>query len=70
MATSYWEHLIRDEADYAAHMHYVHLNPLKHGLVYAVKDWPYSTFHRLVKQGVYPLDWAGSGELLIDYEES
>ncbi len=65
----YWEHLIRDEADYAAHMNYVHINPVKHGLVKAVKDWPYSTFHHLVKQGVYPPDWAGSAELHIDYEE-
>ena len=39
---------------------YVHINPLKHGLVTRVADWPYSTFHRLVKQAVYPADWAGS----------
>ena len=25
----YWEHLIRDEADYRAHMDYVHINPVK-----------------------------------------
>ena len=55
----YWEHLIRDEADFAAHMDYVHINPVKHGLAAEVKDWPYSTFHRLVEQGMYPLDWAG-----------
>ena len=56
----YWEHLIRDDADFAAHMDYVHINPVKHGLVKQVTDWPYSTFHRLVQEGVYPLDWAGS----------
>ena len=54
----YWEHLIRDDADYRAHMDYVHINPLKHGLVERVADWPYSTFHRLVAQGIYPADWA------------
>ena len=53
-----WEHLIRDEADYRAHMDYVHINPLKHGLVQRVADWPYSTFHRLVAAGLYPPDWA------------
>ncbi len=58
----YWEHLIRDEADFQAHMDYVHINPLKHGLVTRVSDWPYSTFHRLVERGVYPADWAGSVE--------
>src|SRR4051812_47124841 len=56
----YWEHLIRDEADFAAHMDYVHINPLKHGLVQRVADWSYSTFHWLVAQGVYPIDWVGS----------
>ena len=44
----YWEHLIRDDGDYAAHMDYVHFNPVKHGHVSRVSDWPYSTFHRLV----------------------
>ncbi len=56
----FWEHLIKDEADYRAHMDYVHINPVKHGLVKQVSDWPYSTFHRLVAQDVYPPEWAGS----------
>lgn len=47
----HWEHLIRDERDYQAHVNYVHINPVKHGLVKQVKDWPYSTFHKLVEQG-------------------
>jgi putative transposase len=53
----YWDHLIRDDADYRAHMDYVHINPVKHGLVQRVCDWPYSTFHRLVKEGLYPENW-------------
>lgn len=56
----YWEHLIRDEADFQAHMDYLHFNPVKHGHVNRVADWPYSTFHRQVEAGVYPQDWAGS----------
>ena len=56
----YWEHLIQDEADFSAHLDYVHINPLKRGLVERVADWPYSTFHHLVDEGVYPLDWAGN----------
>ncbi len=43
-------------------MDYVHINPLKHGHVTRVADWPYSTFHRYVASGVYPLDWCGSVE--------
>jgi putative transposase len=56
----YWEHLIRDEADLRAHLDYLHFNPVKHGLAERVADWPYSTFHRLVRDGVYPADWAAS----------
>jgi REP-associated tyrosine transposase len=55
----YWEHAIRDDNDFARHMDYIHINPVKHGLVNRVRDWPYSSFHRLVRQGVYPVDWAG-----------
>ncbi|MCU6434373.1 transposase [Undibacterium sp. Jales W-56] len=55
----YWEHLIRDEEDYQRHVDYVHVNPLKHGLVQRVADWPYSTFHRAVAAGIYPVDWCG-----------
>ena len=55
----YWEHTIRDEIDYSRHIDYVHINPVKHGLVKRVGDWPYSSFHRMVRDGVYPDDWAG-----------
>jgi putative transposase len=57
----YWEHQIRDEADMARHVDYIHWNPMKHGLVDRVSDWPYSTFHRYVAQDVYPKSWCGSG---------
>jgi len=66
----YWEHLIRDEKDFAAHMDYIHINPVKHGLVTRVGEWPYSTFHRLVEEGVYGADWAGCGnEDLLSYND-
>ena len=55
----YWEHTIRDENDFACHLDYIHINPVKHRLVTRVRDWPYSSFHRMVKIGVYPEDWAG-----------
>jgi putative transposase len=55
----FWEHQIRDEADYQRHMDYVHYNPVKHGLVKQVSDWPYSTFHRYARHGIYEKDWAG-----------
>ncbi|CAG9932012.1 REP-associated tyrosine transposase [Candidatus Nitrotoga arctica] len=58
----FWEHVIRDDRDYATHIDYCHINPLKHGYVQQVADWPYSTFHRYVERGLYPLHWAGKGE--------
>ena len=27
----YWEHAIRHDRDFAAHVDYVHFNPVKHG---------------------------------------
>ncbi len=60
----YWEHVIRDECDYERHMDYIHFNPVKHGYVQSVRDWPYSSFHRWVRCGVYPVDWAASLEIV------
>lgn len=57
----YWEHLIRDDTDYQRHFDYIHYNPVKHGHVQRVMDWPYSSFHRAVRAGVYATDWAGDG---------
>jgi putative transposase len=42
----FWEHHIRDEGDLAAHVRYCWWNPVKHGLVTAPEEWPYSSFHR------------------------
>ena len=55
----FWEHTIRNEIDYQRHMDYIHYNPVKHGLVKDVNEWPHSTFHPLVAEGIYPEDWAG-----------
>jgi len=42
----FWEHHIRDAADYAAHVNYCWFNPVKHGLAKDPADWPYSSYHR------------------------
>ena len=54
----YWEHTIRDDQDFAAHVNYVHINPVKHGHVTRAVDWPHSTIHRYIKHGTLPEDWA------------
>ena len=58
----YWEHLVRDEADLSRCVDYVHFNPVKHGHVARVVDWPYSTFHRHVARGWLPADWGVTTE--------
>lgn len=57
----YWEHALRDEADYWQHVDYIHFNPVKHGYVQCVANWPHSSFHRFVQDGVYPVNWGGEG---------
>lgn len=60
----YWEHTIRDERDFRAHLDYIHINPVKHGLVMAARDWPHSTFAAWVERGVYN-PWWGSSEMPV-----
>lgn len=55
----YWEHRIRDDLDFARHVDYIHFNPYKHGYVSRVVDWPWSSFHRYVQEGLLPSDWGG-----------
>ncbi len=62
----FWERMIRDEKDYAAHCDYIHYNPVKHGWAQSPKDWPYSTFYRLAEAGHYRLNWGASESPNID----
>jgi len=57
----FWEHTVRDEDDLIRCVDYLHWNPVKHGLVTNVKDYPYSSFHRFVEAGDYELNWGGTG---------
>ena len=57
----FWAHTIRDDVDYARHVDYVHFNPVKHGHVTRVHEWPYSSFLRFVAAGVYSNEWARDG---------
>lgn len=56
----FWEHALRDDADYVAHVHYVHFNPVKHGLADTPDAWPYSTFRACVARGLYSPTWSGN----------
>ena len=56
----FWEHTVRDEQDFARHADYIHYNPVKHGLVSRVRDWPFSLSHAYVRRGWLPEDWGGT----------
>ena len=64
----FWEHLIRDEEDLENHCHYIHYNPVKHGLCLNPQDWKFSSIHRFIAEGIYPQDWGKSETISIpDY---
>jgi putative transposase len=65
----FWDHMIRDDDDFERHMDYVHWNPVKHGWVRRVVDWPHSSFRSYVRKGVYPADWGGEAPAEIEAGE-
>jgi putative transposase len=58
----FWEHLVRDDRDFGAHLDYIHLNPVHHGLVTAPRDWPHSTFKMWVARGRYIPEWGSDAK--------
>jgi putative transposase len=54
----FWEHTLESDHDFDRHFDYVHYNAVKHGYVACPSAWPHSSFHRWVREGVYPADWA------------
>ena len=62
----FWEHMIRDENDFNRHLDYIHWNPVKHGYVTNVIDWPHSSFHKFVKMGWYSENWGYQDD--VDFE--
>ena len=66
----FWEHQIRDDLDYIRHKDYVYYNPIKHGYVNRLIDWPYSSFHRDVKEGIYNKGWGDNVALDLSVGEA
>jgi putative transposase len=50
----FWDHVIRDDRDFENHLHYIHLNPVKHGYVKDPRDWKESSYTEWEKRGLYP----------------
>ena len=55
----FWEHTIRGEEDFQAHMAYCWANPVMHGLVDHAADWRFSSIHRDIRLGLAAPDWQG-----------
>ncbi|WP_029890096.1 REP-associated tyrosine transposase [Polycyclovorans algicola] len=60
----FWEHAIRDEGDWRAHVDYIHYNPVKHGHATRAVDWPYSSIHRHIREGLCIPNWAVGADIL------
>ncbi|NJM81485.1 MAG: transposase [Tabrizicola sp.] len=56
----FWEHHLRNDRDFAAHLRYCWWNPVKHGLVERAVDWPYSSIHRDIRLGQCDPEWTGA----------
>ena len=52
--------------DFIKHVEYIHFDPVKHRLEKSPIDWPYSSFHRYVKQGIYDSNWGAGAEINFD----
>ncbi|MDS4011478.1 MAG: transposase [Defluviicoccus sp.] len=55
----FWEHLIRDDGDFARHVDYIHYNPVKHGLAADPFAWRWSSIHGFARRGLVSRDWQG-----------
>jgi putative transposase len=44
---NYWDYCPRDERDYMVRLNYLLMNPIKHGYVTNLHDYPFSSFHIL-----------------------
>jgi putative transposase len=65
----YWEHLIRDDADFERHVDYIRFNPVKHGWVLRAADWPHSSVHRFIRGGLIDASWASVSDTEISAGE-
>ncbi|UEM22010.1 transposase [Skermanella mucosa] len=63
----FWEHRIRDDEDHARHIDYIHWNPVRHGLVTAPGEWPWSSFRKYQQRGYYGHDWRPKVEPVLPF---
>ena len=59
----FYDHVIRDENDFARHLDYIHFNPVKHGVAVSPCSYAWSSFSSWCEKGVYPPDWGKTGNI-------
>jgi putative transposase len=65
----FWDHIIRDDRDFGNHLHYIHYNPVKHGLVKDPRNWQNSSCIEWEKRGLYPPAFGWDEPKDIDWGE-
>ena len=70
---NYWDHCIRDEADFYKHFNYIHNNPIKHKKVKNIEElnlYKYSSFNTWIKKkGREWINFSFSDYFILDYSE-
>jgi len=67
---NYYDHVIRNEADFLKHLNYIHQNPVKHGLTQKL-EYQFSSYSAWVKKkGKEYLDDASEKYPIVDFTTS
>lgn len=53
----YWEHTVDGEEEFEGLLDYIHYNPVSHGHASCPHRWPFSSFGKWVRGGLYPEHW-------------
>jgi putative transposase len=64
----FWDHVIRNQNDLNRCIDYIHYNPVKHGIVINLDDFPFSSFHEYLNAGYYQNDWGSKQAALFNDE--
>ncbi len=59
----FWDHVIRDEADFNRHVDYIHFNAVKHGYSASPSEWPHSSYRKYVNSDPCDEEWAMQEDL-------
>jgi len=59
---SFEDRALRDESELQQQIDYVHIDPVRHGLVRSPEKWPFTSLHAYVQHGLRPMHWSGDAE--------